>query len=91
MHHWYVTYEVPRSGASARRRSPRSTRMFETEAEAKIFARMKFEEGLIVNAGTINPYSPRRAIASGSIPLWLEEMQAQETPDPSDPPEPDKR
>jgi hypothetical protein len=79
---WYVTYEVPRSATSVKRRSPRSTRTFETEAEAKTFARKKFEEGLIVNAGTINPYSPRRAIASGSIPCWLEETQDQETPDP---------
>jgi hypothetical protein len=91
MHHWYVTYEVPRSGASAKRRSPRSTQTFETEAEAKTFARTKFEEGLIVNAGTINPYSPRRAIASGSIPRWLEETLEQKTPDPNGAAEPDRR
>jgi hypothetical protein len=62
--------------------------MFETETEAKSFARKKFEEGLIVSAGTINPHLPRRAIASGSIPCWLEEIQGQDTPDPN---EEDKR
>jgi hypothetical protein len=88
---WYVTYEVPRSGASVKRRSPRSTRTFETEAEAKIFARGKFDEGLIVSAGTINPHTPRRAIASGSIPSWLDVTQDQETPDPSGAQESEKR
>lgn len=91
MHTWFVTYEVPRSGASVKRRSPRSTRTFETEAEAKTFARKKFDEGLIVSAGTINPHSPRRAIASGSIPGWLEETQEQETLDPNGAQEPEKR
>lgn len=47
--------------------------MFETETEAKNFARAKFDEGLVVTAGTIIPHLPRRAIASGSIPSWLEE------------------
>jgi hypothetical protein len=28
---------------------------------------------LVVTAGTIIPHLPRRAIASGSIPSWLEE------------------
>ena len=81
---WYVTFEVPRTGALPRRRGPRATKMFETEAEAKNFARMKFDEGLIVTAGTINPHLPRRAIASGSIPCWLELEQEQETTDDPD-------
>jgi hypothetical protein len=81
---WYVTFEVPRTGASSRRRSPRSTKMFEAETEAKNFARMKFEEGLVVTAGTINPHTPRRAIASGSIPCWLGLEQEQEPADDPD-------
>jgi hypothetical protein len=32
---------------------------------------------LVVTAGTIIPHLPRRAIASGSIPSWLEEGQEQ--------------
>jgi hypothetical protein len=78
---WYVTFEVPRSGTLVRRRNPRLTRTFDTEAEAKEFARTKFEGGLIVTAGTINPYVPRRAIASASIPAWLELGQ---NPEPTD-------
>jgi hypothetical protein len=65
-----------------RRRSPRLTRTFETESEAKEFARTKFEGGLIVTAGTINPCVPRRAIPSSSIPAWLELGQ---DPEPTDP------
>jgi hypothetical protein len=65
-----------------RRRSPRSTRTFETETEAKDFARTKFNDGLIVTAGTIVPHLPRRAIPSRSIPAWLGYGQEEETGDP---------
>ena len=71
-HTWYVTFEVPKDGTLVRRRSPRSTKMFETEAEAKEFARGKYEDGLIVSAGTVNPSLPRRAIPSSDIPDWLQ-------------------
>jgi hypothetical protein len=81
---WYVTFEVQKRGALRRRRSPRATRTFETETEAKNFARAKFNQGLIVYAGTINPHSPRQAIPSSSIPSWLESPQEQETADPDD-------
>jgi hypothetical protein len=43
---------------------------------------MKFDEGLIVTAGTIIPHLPRRAIASGGIPSWLEQGEEQEPADP---------
>lgn len=78
---WYVTFEVPRSGTLVRRRNPRLTSTFETEAEAREFARTKFEGGLIVTAGTINPHVPRRAIPSASIPAWLELGQNSEPTD----------
>jgi hypothetical protein len=81
---WYVTFEVQKRGALPRRRSPRATRTFETETEAKNFAWAKFNEGLIVYAGTINPYSPKQIIPSSSIPFWLEPPQEQETADPED-------
>jgi len=83
---WYVTYEVPRSGALVRRRNPRLTRSFQTEAEAREFARAKFEEGLVVTAGTINPHLPRRAIPSQDIPAWLEDAPPPEPDDASRPP-----
>ena len=82
-HTWYVTFEVPRRGTLVRPRSPRSTQTFETEAKAKAFARMKFDDGLTVTAGTINPYSPRTAIASEGIPRWLEPEQEQEPAGPA--------
>jgi hypothetical protein len=50
---------------------------FETEAEAKDFARAKFHEGLMVYAGTINPYSPKKLISSRKLPHWLGETQEQ--------------
>jgi hypothetical protein len=86
-HKWYVTFEIPRRGKLVRRRSPRSTAAFETETEAKDFARTKFEEGLIVTAGTINPNLPRRAIPSGEIPSWLGLERQDESADRGDDPE----
>jgi hypothetical protein len=87
-HAWYVTFEVPRSGTLVRRRSPRSTKTFETEAEAKEFARGRYEDGLIVSAGTINPHLPRRAIPSSSIPDWLESGQKPDSAEQAGAPEP---
>jgi hypothetical protein len=80
-HTWYVTFEVPRSGTFVRRRNPRLTKTFESEAEAREFARKKNEAGLIVTAGTINPHVPRRAVPSASIPAWLELGQNHEPVD----------
>jgi hypothetical protein len=78
---WYVTFEVQKRGLLPRRRSPRATRKFETETEARDFARAKFNEGLIVYAGTINPYSPKQLIPSSNIPSWIEHAEGQEIAD----------
>lgn len=80
-HTWYVTFEIPWRGTAVRGRRSRSTLTFETEVEAKDFARAKFGEGLVVTAGTIIPHLPRRAIPSGSIPSWLEEGREQDIRD----------
>jgi hypothetical protein len=78
MRTWYVTFEVHRSGMlSSRRRGPRETMTFDTEAEAKNFARTKFHDGLIVYAGTINPFSPKQVISSKEMPHWLDETPEQ--------------
>ena len=37
---------------------------------------MKFDEGLVVTAGTIIPHSPRQAIPSAGIAAWLESAEA---------------
>ena len=72
---WYVTFEVRKRGTLPKQRSPRETRLFATEAEAKAFARVKLDEGLAVFAGTINPSVPRRLIPSPLIPTWLADEQ----------------
>lgn len=79
---WYVTFEVQKRGALPKRRSPRETRTFETEAQARNFARTKFDEGLIVYAGTINPSIPKRLILSGEILHWIEDGPDRKTVDP---------
>jgi hypothetical protein len=70
---WYVTFEVRKRGLLLRQRSPRETKTFATEAEAKLFARAKLDEGLAVFAGTINPHLPRRVIPASCIADWLAE------------------
>ncbi len=75
---WFVSFEVPRSKTVIKRRSPRLTKTFKTEAEAMDFARTKFEGGLIVTAGTIIPHLPRRAVPSAEIQAWLDAGQVLE-------------
>jgi hypothetical protein len=69
---WYVVFAVPKT---AKRRGRRVTETFENESQAKEFARKKTAEGLLVNAGTINPHVPKRAIASTDIQQWIEEVR----------------
>lgn len=72
---WYVTFELrPRGLLNRRARSPRETRTFATEAEAKAFARTKLDEGLVVFAGTINPHLPKQLILSQHMADWLVEQ-----------------
>lgn len=78
---WYVTFEVHKRGTMLKRRSPRATRTFETEAEAREFARAKFNEGLIVHAGTIIPHKPGRTIPSSDIADWLDGEREQQDRD----------
>jgi len=86
-HAWYVTFEVQKRGVLPKRRSPRITKTFRTETEAKDFARARFNEGLVVYAGTINPHLPRQHITSGRIPIWLEETQGEQAARPAGDPE----
>ena len=68
---WYVTFEVRKISILPKKRSPRETKTFASEAEAKAFARSKLEEGLAVFAGTVNPHSPKQRIPSSRIHVWL--------------------
>jgi len=69
---WYVVFAVPKT---AKRRARRVTETFENESQAREFARQKTAEGLLVNAGTINPHLPKRAIASTDIQQWIKEVR----------------
>jgi len=66
---WYVSFDL----TAAKRRHPRATETFPGEREAKNFARAKLAEAKNVSAGTLNPYLPKRTIASAHILEWLEE------------------
>ncbi len=88
---WYVTFEVHQRGILPKGRSPRATRRFESEAEAKNFARAQFNQGLSVFAGTINPHTPRQLIPSSRIPLWLQCAQDQDIADPDNAEEAEKK
>jgi len=81
---WYVTFEIRKRGILPKQRSPRETRTFVTEAEAKIFARSKLEEGLTVFAGTINPHFPKRLVPSSRIYAWLADEHGDVEPPPGD-------
>lgn len=71
---WYVSFELPKLKLrAATRRLPRQSETFFTEDEARTFASEKCKEGLIVSAGTLNPYLPRRTIPSLEIHLWIAE------------------
>ena len=68
---WYVTFEVKKRGCCLEGEAHEQPE-FETEEQAREFARAKFNEGLMVHAGTVNPYLPRRTIPSSDIPGWLD-------------------
>jgi hypothetical protein len=65
---WYVSFE--KQGA---RSNLRTTRSFPNEQEAKAFAGTKLGDGTKINAGTLNPYRPKRTITSAQILDWLNE------------------
>jgi hypothetical protein len=77
---WYVSFEVPKALKRPGRRIPRATETFQSESEAKEFARGKYAAGLKINAGTIIPHTPKRAIAWTDVHRWLEEMPEQDEP-----------
>jgi len=81
---WYVTFEVQKHrGMLPKPRHPRLTKTFETETEAKLFAKEKLDQGLVVTVGTLNPHTPKQIIPSTAISIWLgsEQQQSAEGPD----------
>jgi len=75
-HIWYVTFEVQQRGMLTKPRPPRLTRTFETETQAKLFAKEKLDQGLIVTAGTLNPHAPKQVVPSSAMATWLGDESA---------------
>jgi hypothetical protein len=72
---WFVSFELPKSKKrAAARRSLRLSETFLTEVQAKAFACEKCNQGLVVNAGTLNPHLPRRMISSAVIHRWIDDV-----------------
>ena len=70
---WYVSYRSniePRRDQKERR-CVRATRKFKAESEAKQFAQEVIENGWSAIAGTLNPYTPKKTIASTQILDWI--------------------
>jgi len=70
---WYVSYRsnIMPKRADEERRCVRGTRKFKTEAEAKQFAQEIIAKGWSAIAGTLNPYQPKKTIASTEILNWI--------------------
>jgi hypothetical protein len=68
---WFVSYR--RGSRPVRSGHARTTDNFESEAEAKSFARTLPAQGSDPNAGTINPHMPKRFFGSAKIKDWLAE------------------
>jgi hypothetical protein len=70
---WYVSY---RTNITPKRddgelRSVRATRKFKAEADAKQFAQEMIKEGWSAIAGTLNPHTPKKTVASTQILDWI--------------------
>jgi hypothetical protein len=70
---WYVSYRsniTPRRDPEERR-SVRATRKFKAEDEARQFAQEIIEKGWSAIAGTLNPHTPKKTVASTQILDWI--------------------
>jgi hypothetical protein len=67
---WYVSYTVETDRGP--RRYTRRTQRFDSEENAKLFARESVTSNLRLTAGTINPHSPKRIISTAEMATWLE-------------------
>jgi len=69
---WYVSFE--RKDRQPGRNHPlREAETFRNEQDAKAFARARLADGSNINAGTLNPHSPKRTISSKQLRDWLNE------------------
>ncbi len=70
---WYVSYRsnIAPKRDDGERRLARATRKFKDEAEARQFAHEIIEKGWSAIAGTLNPHTPKKTIASTQILDWI--------------------
>jgi hypothetical protein len=70
---WYVSYRsnITPKRENGERRFARATRKFKDEAEARQFAEVVIEKGWSAIAGTLNPYTPKKTVASTQILDWI--------------------
>jgi len=80
-HIWYVSFEMPRAPIGGKQPYSRKTSTFQSEDEAKNFAKEKLQNSRNVNAGTLNPFLPKRVITSAQIYEWLETPVSSESED----------
>lgn len=72
---WYVACgpdKTLKSDDRAASGSLRTTRTFQTEAEAKAFANEILARGWTVSAGTLNPHQPKQIIGPSQIGDWAD-------------------
>jgi hypothetical protein len=68
---WYVAFS-PDKDSDLNDGTPRSTRTFKSEVDAKLFAVQILAKGWHASAGTLSPYQPRQVIASSQIERWAD-------------------
>ena len=70
---WYVSYRsnITPKREDGERRCVRATRKFKVEAEARQFAQEIIESGWSAIAGTLNPHTPKKTVASTKILDWI--------------------
>ena len=70
---WYVSYRsnIAPKREDGERRCVRATRKFKVEAEARQFAQEIIESGWSALAGTLNPHTPKKTVASTKILDWI--------------------
>jgi hypothetical protein len=56
---------------NAERRCVRATRKFKAEVDARHFAQEIIENGWSAIAGTLNPHTPKKTVASTRILDWI--------------------
>jgi hypothetical protein len=68
---WYVTFGPDRTDEDATS-MVRTTRIFKTEVDAKLFATQILAKDWVASAGTINPHQPKQVIGPSQIEHWAD-------------------